>query len=151
MLADVIKGRLTELQAEIRDNMNREGENASGNTSKSIRIVEAQGFIALVIGGTSENTAELSTLEKGVSPQDARAQSGLLTSLYNWTIHKGFNVTEPMRIGLAGAIMHNIREYGTIRFSHNVDIYSSARAAAAKDIQTLINGAIGKAIFNAIK
>lgn len=69
MNAIEIEIKMTEIleraKQRIQDNLAAKGINASGRTSRSFRVEHYDGGVRLVMGGTAERTAPLSTLEVG--------------------------------------------------------------------------------------
>lgn len=69
MNAIEIEIKMTEIleraKQRIQDNLAAKGINASGRTSRSFRVERYDGGVRLVMGGTAERTAPLSTLEVG--------------------------------------------------------------------------------------
>lgn len=138
MIRDVIINRLNILGDEIRQNMAQNNVNASGRTSKAIKVVASDTNISLVIG--SGDVAELSSLERGISPDEGYKQymaGTLIPAIYKWSEDKGLSfpsVRERQTFSFFSA--RNIATFGTKRYQENVDIYTTARQKAIADIFT---------------
>lgn len=138
MIRDVIVNRLNILGDEIRQNMAQNNINASGRTSKAIKVVSSDTNISLVIG--SGDVAELSSLEKGISPDEGYKQymaGTLIPTIYKWSEEKGLSfpsVRERQTFSFFSA--RNIATFGTKRYQEHVDIYTTARQKAIADIFT---------------
>lgn len=138
MIRDVIINRLNILGDEIRQNMAQNNVNASGRTSKAIKVVASDTNISLVVG--SGDVAELSTLEKGISPDEGYKQyiaGTLIPAIYKWSEEKGLSfpsIRERQTFSFFSA--RNIATFGTKRYQKNVDIYTTARQKAISDIFT---------------
>lgn len=138
MIRDVIINRLNILGDEIRQNMAQNNVNASGRTSKAIKVVASDTNISLVIG--SGDVAELSSLEKGISPDEGYKQymaGTLIPAIYKWSEEKGLSfpsIRERQTFSFFSA--RNIATFGTRRYQENVDIYTTARQKAIADIFT---------------
>lgn len=133
---------LIEANEQIQLNLEVENINASGRTSKSIRVEEYAGGVRL-IKGADENTAPMSTLEIG-RPGGA-IPFNFQEIIKQWIIDKGLNISPipyirqpsekwqpkytPEERGLqyaAGAIAHKIKTVGTDRhLQKRNDIYSN--------------------------
>lgn len=138
MIRNVIFNRLNILGDEIRQNMAQNNVNASERTSKAIKVVASDTNISLVIG--SGDVAELSSLEKGISPDEGYKQymaGTLIPAIYKWSEDKGLSfpsIRERQTFSFFSA--RNIATFGTKRYQENVDIYTTARHKAIADIFT---------------
>lgn len=136
MIRDVIINRLNILGDEIRQNMAQNNVNASGRTSKAIKVVASDTNISLVIG--PGDVAELSSLEKGISPDEGYKQymaGTLIPAIYKWSEEKGLSfpsIRERQTFSFFSA--RNIATFGTNRYQKNIDIYTAARQKAIADI-----------------
>lgn len=98
------------------------GINASGRTSASLKTKVTIKGVQL----TSEG-APISTLEKGVSPQDASKCSALYYILQDWADDKGLSFeSDKEKKVFCYFLSQKIKRNGTIRYEQNVDVYSSA-------------------------
>lgn len=134
-----IQKRLQDLADEIKSNMSAKGVNASGRTASSIKVRTDANRVAVVIGG--DKTAELSTLEKGISPEEGAkefAKGTLISAIYQWSNEKNISFrTDRQRQSFAYLTARKIKMYGTLRYNANIDIYSVERERAIKDLQTI--------------
>lgn len=153
MLIDEIEQRLIVLEDEVKANMISNGVNASGRTMASLHIVRNDTFVALAIGNSGNNTAELTTLEKGVSPEKAAMEHDA-TTLYHimqeWSEQKGLtfaNIRE--RNTFAYFTSRKILREGTQRYKTNINIYSQERERAMADIKQIARNYVNEKItFN---
>lgn len=153
MLIDEIEQRLIVLENEVKANMISNGVNASGRTMASLHIVCNNTFVALAIGNSGNNTAELTTLEKGISPEQA-AMKHDATTLYHimqeWSEKKGLtfaNIRE--RNTFAYFASRKILREGTQRYKTNINIYSQERDRAMADIKQIARNYVNEKItFN---
>lgn len=142
LLKDIIASRLEQLRTEIRENMERAGENASGRTSASFAIESEDTRVRLVGGGS--DCAPLATLEVGARPHWAP-----IAPLYQWSIDKGLQfATDSERVSFAYALRWKIAKKGTNRYTKNVDIYTSAVERAIDDIVNLASVEVTKKMQN---
>lgn len=138
MIRNVIINRLNILGDEIRQNMAQNNINASGRTSKAIKVVVSDTNISLVIG--PGDVTELSSLEKGISPDEGYKQymaGTLIPAIYKWSEEKGLSfpsIRERQTFSFFSA--QNIATFGTKRHQEHVDIYTTARQKAIADIFT---------------
>lgn len=136
MIRDVILNRLSILGDEIRQNMAQNNINASGRTSKAIKVVASDTNISLVIG--PGDVAELSSLEKGINPDEGYKQymaGTLIPAIYKWSEERGLSfpsIRERQTFSFFSA--RNIATFGTKRYQENIDIYTTARQKAIADI-----------------
>lgn len=136
MIRDVIINRLNILGEEIRQNMAQNNVNASGRTSKAIKVVASDTNISLIVG--SGNVAELSSLEKGIAPDEGYKQymeGTLIPTIYKWSEEKGLSFSSIReRQSFSFFTARKIATFGTKRYQENVDIYTTARQKAIADI-----------------
>lgn len=142
LLKDIIASRLEQLRTEIRENMERTGENASGRTSASFAVEIDDTRVRLVGGGS--DCAPLATLEVG-----ARPHWSPVSPLYKWSIDKGLQfATDSERVSFAYALRWKISKKGTNRYTKNVDIYTSAVERAIDDVVNLASVEVTKKMQN---
>lgn len=136
MIRDVIINRLNILGEEMRQNMAQNNINASGRTSKAIKVVASDTNISLVVG--LGNVAELSSLEKGIAPDEGYKQymaGTLIPTIYKWSEEKGLSFSSIReRQTFSFFTARKIATFGTKRYQKNVDIYTTARQKAIADI-----------------
>lgn len=153
-MADVrqaIVQSLTNAQSSIRANMEAEHVNASGRTSKSLRVEDRGDRIVLVIGGSQfGRTAPLETLEIGSKP--APRGDWFKSVIHQWTIDKGMSFeSESHRWAVSTIIARNIEEFGTERHRNPINVYTSVVEQTKRDIQSLIYGDFREMIRTQIK
>ena len=137
---EIVIQSLTAAQEAIRANMSAEGVNASGRTSRSLRVEERGDSIVLVIGGDRSKygkTAPLETLEIG-SDKGERGK-WFKSVIYNWTIEKGFSFeSDSHRWAVSTIISRNIEESGTARHRNPIVVYSSVVNDTKEEIRSLL-------------
>lgn len=153
-MADVrqaIVQSLTNAQSSIRANMEAEHVNASGRTSKSLRVEDRGNSIVLVIGGSQfGRTAPLETLEIGSKP--APRGDWFKSVIFQWTKDKGMSFeNESHRWAVSTIIARNIEEFGTERHRNPINVYTSVVEQTKRDIQSLIYGDFREMIRTQIK
>lgn len=157
-MADVrsaIVQSLTNAQSSIRANMESEHVNASGRTSKSLRVEDRGDRIVLVIGGSQfGRTAPLETLEIGSKP--APRGDWFKSVIFQWTKDKGMSFPdddkwESHRWAVSTIIARNIEEFGTERHRNPINVYTSVVEQTKRDIQSLIYGDFREMIRTQIK
>lgn len=133
--------------------MSSEGVNASGRTSKSLRVEDRGNSLVLVIGGDESaygRTAPLETLEIGSRP--GLRGSWFKSVIYNWTIDKGMAFeSDSHRWAVSTIIARNIEERGTKRHSNHIDIYTSVLSKTMDGLRSLIAQDFGQAIQTMLK
>ena len=146
MNAIEIEIKMTEIleraKQRIQDNLAAKGINASGRTSRSFRVERYDGGVRLVMGGTAERTAPLSTLEVGRPggnvPGGFRVtKAGVLDVsntfkgiLIQWARDKhipDFGWAEATILG------RRIADQGTNRHRNPEDVYSSVVQEAVRE------------------
>ena len=153
-MADVrsaIVQSLTNAQSSIRANMESQHVNASGRTSKSLRVEDRGDRIVLVIGGSQfGRTAPLETLEIGSKP--APRGDWFKSVIFQWTKDKGLSFeNESHRWAVSTIIARNIEEFGTERHRNPINVYTSVVEQTKRDIQSLIYGDFREMIRTQIK
>lgn len=137
---EIVIQSLTAAQEAIRANMSAEGVNASGRTSRSLRVEERGDSIVLVIGGDRSKygkTAPLDTLEIG-SDKGERGK-WFKSVIYNWTIEKGLSFeSDSHRWAVSTIISRNIEESGTARHRSPIVVYSSVVNDTKEEIRSLL-------------
>lgn len=126
-LEKYVKERLELLREQIKANMEREGENASGRTSSSIVVESDEGVTRLVGGG--EGCAPLATLESGYKGAVSFGR------LFQWSKDKGieFNNDKDRR-RFTFLLQRKIARDGTRRYNKHVDIYTTPVEQAVDEI-----------------
>lgn len=122
-----VKERLELLREQIKANMEREGENASGRTSRSIVVESDDGVTRLVGGG--DGCAPLATLESGYKGAVSFGR------LYQWSKDKGIEFdSDRERRKFTFLLQRKIAREGTRRYNKHVDIYTTPVAQAVDEI-----------------
>ena len=117
----------------IQQQMEYQGINATGNTSRSFRVERYEGGVRLVMGGTEYPTAPLQTLEVG-RPGGA-VPRGFTDILAEWSRAKGIPFSKDSeRRSFAYLLGRRIQREGTLRNSRPVDVYSSIITDAANSV-----------------
>lgn len=131
---------LNQCKAEIQAAMAAKGINASGRTSESLQVVQAEDGFRLILAGTQH--APLETLEIGRA--GGRVPYNFTDIIYQWSLDKGLSWGSPkQRRKIAGAVAWGkIRVSGTDRHETPVEVYSEpvkkARARLNEDIRLAI-------------
>lgn len=126
-LETYVKERLELLREHIKANMEREGENASGRTSRSIVVESDEGITRLVGGG--EGCATLATLESGYKGAVSFGR------LFQWSKDKGIEFdSDKERRKFTFLLKRKIAKEGTRRYNKHVDIYTTPVAEAVDEI-----------------
>lgn len=124
---------LERAKAAIQAQMEYQGVNATGNTSRSFRVERYEGGVRLVMGGTEYPTAPLQTLEVG-RPGGA-VPRGFTDILEEWSRAKGLSFsTDRERRSFAYLLGRRIAREGTLRNLNNIDVYSSIITDAANSV-----------------
>ena len=132
---------LERAKATIQAQMEYQGVNATGNTSRSFRVERYDGGVRLVMGGTDYPTAPLQTLEVG--RPGGPVPRGFTDILTEWSRAKGLQFpTESRRRSFAYLLGRRIQREGTLRHSNPVDVYSSIITDAANSIEADIVNSI---------
>lgn len=122
-----VKERLELLREQIKANMEREGENASGRTSRSIVVESDEGVTRLVGGG--EDCAPLATLESGYKGAVS------FSRLFQWSKDKGIAFdSDRERRKFTFLLQRKIARDGTRRYNKHVDIYTTPVVEAVDEI-----------------
>lgn len=148
-----ILNELNKAAEEIRANMESEGVNASGRTSRSLRSEDRGKSLVLVIGGdkaTFGRTAPLETLEIGSKP--GLRGDWFKSVIVQWTRDKGMTFeNESHRWAVSTIIARNIEDAGTGRFRNPIDIYTSVIGRAKDGIRSVIAGDFRQMLHTMIK
>jgi hypothetical protein len=121
LYTDIVK-LLEQAKSDIQSSMAANGINASGRTSDSFHVVEADGHIMLVMGG--DGTAPLATLEIGRA--GGKIPYNFQEILMEWSRNKGISFPdERMRKDFAWFLSQRIKDKGTLRHQTPVDVYST--------------------------
>lgn len=122
-----VKERLELLREQIKANMERENENASGRTSRSIVVESDEGVTRLVGGG--EGCAPLATLESGYKGAVSFGR------LFQWSKDKGIEFdSDRERRKFTFLLQRKIAREGTRRYNKHVDVYTTPVAQAVDEI-----------------
>jgi hypothetical protein len=122
-----VKERLELLREQIKANMEQEGENASGRTSRSIVVESDEGITRLVGGG--EGCAPLATLESGYKGAVSFGR------LFQWSKDKGIEFdSDKERRKFTFLLQRKIARDGTRRYNKHVDVYTTPVAQAVDEI-----------------
>lgn len=139
---EIVIQSLTAARDAIRENMAREGINASHRTSDSLRVEERGNSIVLVIGGdrsTYGKTAPLETLQIGSRP--GMRGDWFKSVIYNWTIEKGMSFeNDSHRWAVSTIIARNIEAEGTARHRNPIIVYSDVVEETKANIRSMILG-----------
>lgn len=144
---EVVIGILKTTAANIRQNMESKGINATGRTSLSVRVRKVGSDLELVGGGDSQawggKTAPFETIEIGRKPGGDYKQ--LRGAIYYWTIAKGFDFDDSShRWAVSTNIAKNIVAHGTRRYSQHEDVYTTEVKEASEKIRAeLFDGVAG--------
>lgn len=131
-----IEAALNRLKDQIQANMEREGVNASGRTSKSLRVVRYKEGVMLV--ASAGDRAPIITLEKGREGGD-NFPAGFYQIIKEWTREKGIPfASERERGTFAYFVSRKIRREGTERYRNNINIYTNETAKTAEECKTII-------------
>lgn len=126
-LETYVKERLELLREQIKANMEREGENASGRTSRSIVVESDEGITRLVGGG--DGCAPLATLESGYKGAVSFGR------LFQWSKDKGIEFdSDKERRKFTFLLKRKIAREGTRRYNKHVDVYTTPVAQAIDEI-----------------
>lgn len=126
-LEKYVKERLELLREQIKANMEREGENASGRTSRSIVVESDEGITRLVGGG--EGCAPLATLESGYKGDVS------FSRLFQWSKDKGIEFdSDKERRKFTFLLKRKIAKEGTQRYRKHVDVYTTPVEQAVDEI-----------------
>lgn len=139
-----ITALLEKLKAEIQANMESEGVNASGRTSKSLRVVNYKDGVMLV--ASAGDRAPMRTLEKG--REGGEVPRGFYYIIKQWTRDKGLTFSSERERGtFAYFLSRKIAREGTDRHKNNINVYTNevdkARAEAAAIIKVNFKNLIG--------
>lgn len=139
---EIVIQSLTAARDAIRENMAREGINASHRTSDSLRVEERGNSIVLVIGGdrsTYGKTAPLETLQIGSRP--GMRGDWFKSVIYNWTIEKDMSFeNDSHRWAVSTIIARNIEAEGTARHRNPIIVYSDVVEETKVNIRSMILG-----------
>lgn len=121
LYADIVQ-LLEQAKLDIQANMAMNGINATGRTSDSFHVVEADGHIMLVMGG--DGTAPLATLEIGRA--GGKVPYNFQEILFEWSKDKGIPFPDDrQRKTFAWFLSQKIKREGTQRHKTPVDVYST--------------------------
>lgn len=147
-IPNIVVTTLNSLADDIRQNMANAHENATGRTQASFEVKVEKESISLV--AKAGNRAPLITLEKGVPPKTVVP----IEALEEWASAK-FGMTGTELKTFARIVKKKIYQKGTIRYSDNEDIYTTATKETAKilteDLQKKITEKIKENILNTYK
>lgn len=159
-----IEAKVTELledaKQRIQDNLATKGINASGRTSRSFRVERYDGGVRLVMGGTSERTAPLSTLEVGRPggnvPGGFRVTKAGIVDVSNtfkailvrWAKEKGI---ADFGWGAATMLGRRIADRGTNRHLNPEDVYTSVVMQTAEEVKNGLRSVFTMSIHETIR
>lgn len=150
---------LQKCKERIQSNMQSQGINASGRTSRSIKVVthdkgvkltsqsDEKGFAPLTFGGGGFTTgiAPMSTLEIG--RPGGNVPRGFYYIIKQWTRDKGLQFgSERERGTFAYFTAQKIAREGTERNKANKDVYSTPVKEAVAEIKQVLGAEISKMI-----
>ena len=120
--------------ADIRNNMENKGINASGRTSSSLKVENYDKGIRLVSRG--EDIAPFGTLEVG--RRAGKVPKGFRHILYQWSIDKGLQFEkDAQRKTFAYFLAKKIADNGTARHRNpRNDIYSQVVNKVVQDVES---------------
>lgn len=148
-LLNNIQNRLQESVNNIQRKMADNGINATGNTSKSIRVVSDETGVSIVAGGNGTKTAPIQTTEIG--RPSGKVPFGFSSILYQWSIDKGIDfASDRERNTFSYFLSRRIAKEGTLRAKQNVDVYSTEVEQLKSDIPKMINVFVKTAIRESI-
>lgn len=134
----------------IRQKLATKGINASGRTSAAIGVHQIASGFQLGKFSNGSRTAPIETLEIG-RPAGA-VPHGFKSIIYQWTIDKGITTeSNSHRWAIATQIAKKIRDEGTERHKHHVDVYSTITKEAARDIASDIRNLVSAEISQIIQ
>lgn len=138
---------LKQCGVEIQSAMAAKGINASGRTSKSIKVKQSASGIRLVLAG--DDHAPLETLEIG--RPSGRVPYNFTDIIYQWSLDKNLNWGDAkQRKKIAGAVAWGkIRVFGTNRHASPVEVYSEPTKKAKVELMSDIRIAVAAMIKSA--
>ena len=159
-----IEAKVTELledaKQRIQDNLATMGINASGRTSRSFRVERYDGGVRLVMGGTADRTAPLSTLEVGRPggnvPGGFRVTKAGIVDVSNtfkailvrWAAEKGI---ADFGWGAATMLGRRIADRGTNRHRNHDDVYTSVVMQTAEEVKDGLRSVFTMSIHEKIR
>ena len=159
-----IEAKVTELledaKQRIQDNLATKGINASGRTSRSFRVERYDGGVRLVMGGTADRTAPLSTLEVGRPggnvPGGFRVTKAGIVDVSNtfkailvrWAAEKGI---ADFGWGAATMLGRRIADRGTNRHRNHDDVYTSVVMQTAEEVKDGLRSVFTMSIHEKIR
>lgn len=149
-IEEQVQRQLEDAAEFIRQNIEDKGINASGRTSRAIKVQRiASGFV-LGKFPEGERTAPLQTLEIG-RPAGA-VPMGFKGIIYSWTIEKGISTeNDSHRWAIATNIAKKIAAEGTDRHHQHEDVFSTPVKMAAAEISRNIHAIFATEIKNIIQ
>lgn len=149
-IEEQVQAQLQAAADSIKQNLESKGINASGRTSRAIKVKKiATGF---VLGKFSEGerTAPLQTLEIG--RPGGKVPKGFKGIIYRWTLEKGISTeNDSHRWAIATQIAKKIEREGTNRHKAHEDVYSTTVKQAAAEISRNINAIFATEITKIIQ
>lgn len=159
-----IEAKVTELledaKQRIQDNLATKGINASGRTSRSFRVERYDGGVRLVMGGTADRTAPLSTLEVGrpggnvpggfrvTKAGTVDVSNTFKAILIRWAKEKGI---ADFGWGAATMLGRRIADRGTNRHSNPEDVYTSVVMQTAEEVKDGLRSVFTMSIHETIR
>lgn len=159
-----IEAKVTELledaKQRIQDNLATKGINASGRTSRSFRVERYDGGVRLVMGGTADRTAPLSTLEVGrpggnvpggfrvTKAGTVDVSNTFKAILVRWAKEKGI---ADFGWGAATMLGRRIADRGTNRHRNHDDVYTSVVMQTAEEVKDGLRSVFTMSIHETIR
>lgn len=131
---------LEDYVATVRQNLEMHNINASHRTERSLRIVQRNGHVQVVIGG-QDKTAPAHTLQVGRGP--GPVPYNLQDILFQWLKDKGLKAS----MDIANAIKWKIHYHGTNRHHHPVDVYTEEGKEVKKKLQSALGAYFAKRLI----
>lgn len=159
-IGEKMVGILEDAKQRIQDNLAAKDINASGRTSRSFRVERYDGGVRLVMGGTAERTAPLSTLEVGRPggnvPGGFRVTKAGIVDVSNtfkailvrWAAEKGI---ADFGWGAATMLGRRIAREGTNRHRSPEDVYTSVVMQTAETVKDGLRSVFTMSIHETIR
>lgn len=152
-IEEQVQRQLEDAAESIKKNLDDNKINASGRTSRAIKVQRiASGFV-LGKFPEGERTAPLQTLEIGRPA--GKVPKGFKYIIWDWMDDKGISTGDPKTDArIAGAIAYGkkgIKNIGTRRHREHKDVFSTPVKMAAAEISRNINAIFATEIKNIIQ
>lgn len=158
---DDLRALLNELIANVRNEMQAQGVNASGRTSDSLRVTEEDTIMRVVAGGSGTHalsynpavwtfdSAPAGTLEIG--RKGGKVPRGFYYIIKEWSAEKGLAFdSESERGRFAYFLANKIAREGTERNRNNIAVFSPLVVATADKVAAQYRGYIKAEVQAAI-